>query len=132
DPPPPEARLATCPAQAPQAPRRQVRILDLPTTRVRRPSDLVHLLLSAVGLAVVLILSVYAYSTAAGVTQDVQSALAQAVRGVLLVPVNVIEGFLTLVLPEVVIVARLLRRNLRGGGGAGAAGAGGVAPAVPR
>lgn len=104
-------------------PRRQVRILDLPITRVRRPSDLVQLLLSAVGIALVLILSVYAYGTTTGVTRDVQSALDPLIRSVLLVPVNVIEGLLTLILPVLVIVAQLMRRNVRGVGEAVAASA---------
>lgn len=98
----------------PTVPNRQVQILDLPQHRVRRPADLVNLLGSALGVAVVLILSEFAYSTTAGVTQDVQSALAQAVRSLLLVPVTVIEGLLALVLPIVVIVTQVLRRNLRG------------------
>ncbi|MGC0251952.1 flippase-like domain-containing protein [Pseudactinotalea sp. Z1748] len=95
---------------------RTVQVLDLPSQRVRRPADLLHLIASAIGIAVVLILSVYAHSTTAGVTQDVQSALAQTVRSLLLVPVTVIEGFLILVLPVMVIVTQVLRRDLRGVG----------------
>lgn len=97
-------------------PHRTVQILDLPTHRVRRPADLLHLIASAVGIAVILILSVYAYSTTTGVTRDVQSALAQVVRSVVLVPVTVIEGLLILVLPVVVIISQVIRRNLRGTG----------------
>jgi len=97
-------------------PRRTVQILDLPLHRVRRPADLLHLIASAAGIAVILILSVYAYSTTTGVTRDVQSALAQVVRSVVLVPVTVIEGLLILVLPVVVIVSQVIRRNLRGAG----------------
>src|SRR5690625_5850409 len=94
-------------------PHRTVQILDLPTQRVRRPADLLHLIASAVGIAVILILSVYAYSTTTGVTRDVQSALAQVVRSVVLVPVTVIEGLLILVLPVVVIGSQVIWRNLR-------------------
>lgn len=110
-------------AEPAPAPRRQVRILDLPIARVRRPWDLVQLLLSALGIAIVLALSVYAYGTTTGVTRDVQSALDPLMRSVLLVPVNVIEGLLTLILPVVVIVVQLLRRNVRGVGEAVAASA---------
>lgn len=105
---------ADAPGTADDEPQRQVQILDLSPARVRRPADLLHLIASAVGIAVVIILSVYASSTTTGVTQDVQSALAQAVRSVLLVPVTVIEGFLILVLPVVVIVTQVMRRDLRG------------------
>ncbi len=92
----------------------KVQVLDLPVPRVRRPLDLVHLGISLLATAVVVILSSYASSTTEGITQDVQSALAQFVRRVLLVPVTVIEGLLTLALPIVVIIAQVLRRNLRG------------------
>ncbi|WP_163541477.1 lysylphosphatidylglycerol synthase transmembrane domain-containing protein [Occultella kanbiaonis] len=97
----------------PKGPVRQVRILDIPLTRVRRPVDLVLMLLSLLGIAAVLALAVYAYATTTGVTEDVQSALAQVVRTILLVPVNVIEGLLILVLPIIVVIEQLVRRNVR-------------------
>ncbi|WP_168217979.1 lysylphosphatidylglycerol synthase transmembrane domain-containing protein [Occultella kanbiaonis] len=97
----------------PRGPVRQVRILDIPLTRVRRPVDLVLMLLSLLGIAAVLALAVYAYATTTGVTEDVQSALAQVVRTILLVPVNVIEGLLILVLPIIVVIEQLVRRNVR-------------------
>ena len=94
-------------------PEREVRILDIPATRVRRPGDLVMMLLSLLGIAVVLVLSVYAHGTTMGVTEDVQSVFAQTVRGILLVPINIIEGLLTLILPIIVVVERRLKRNVR-------------------
>ncbi|TDE98922.1 TIGR00374 family protein [Occultella glacieicola] len=97
----------------PRGPARQVRILDIPLTRVRRPVDLVLMLVSLLGIAVVLVLAVYAYATTTGVTEDVQSALARVVRTILLVPVNVIEGLLILVLPIIVVIEQLARRNVR-------------------
>src|SRR5690625_76040 len=92
---------------------RTTTVLDIPLVRVRRPIDLVMMLATVAGLAAVLVLSVYAYRTTTAVTLDVQSALARVLRNILLVPINAIEGFLTLILPIVVIVQQLLRRQLR-------------------
>ncbi len=49
-----------------------VRIVDTPTTRVHHPGDLLALILSALGIAAVCILAVYAQGTTTGVTEDVQ------------------------------------------------------------
>jgi len=92
---------------------RTTTVLDIPLVRVRRPIDLVMMLATVAGLAAVLVLSVYAYRTTTAVTLDVQSALARVLRNILLVPINAIEGFLTLILPIVVIVQQLVRRQLR-------------------
>lgn len=92
---------------------RTTTVLDIPLVRVRRPIDLVMMLATVAGLAAVLLLSVYAYRTTTAVTLDVQSVLARVLRNILLVPINAIEGFLTLILPIVVIVGQLVRRQLR-------------------
>ncbi|WP_139177764.1 lysylphosphatidylglycerol synthase transmembrane domain-containing protein [Ruania alba] len=97
----------------PHGPVRSVSLLDVPLTRVRRPVDLVLMLATLATIVVVLALSVYAYGTTTGVTRDVQSVFSQVVRNVLLVPVNAIEGFLTLILPMVVIVNQIVRRQPR-------------------
>lgn len=90
---------------------RVVRVVDIPRTRVRRPVDLMQMVLSAAGIAVVLILSVYARGTTTGVTDDVQSALSSFIRSIVLVPVSVIEGLLVIVLPALVLTERLVRRK---------------------
>ncbi|UFU06379.1 lysylphosphatidylglycerol synthase transmembrane domain-containing protein [Ruania halotolerans] len=97
----------------PHGPVRSVSLLDAPLTRVRRPMDLVLMLTTLVAVVVVLALSVYAYGTTTGVTRDVQSVFSQVVRNILLLPMNAIEGFLTLILPIVVIVDQILRRQAR-------------------
>lgn len=94
-----------------EAPAHTVRVVDVPLTRVRRPVDLMQMVLSLIGIAVVLILSVYARGTTSGVTDDVQSALSSFVRSVVLVPVSVIEGLLVIGLPVVVLTDRLIRRK---------------------
>ncbi|HIZ37762.1 MAG TPA: hypothetical protein H9815_18455, partial [Candidatus Ruania gallistercoris] len=102
-------------AQEPPArgPVRTITVLDIPLVRVRRPIDLVMMLATVAGIVAVLVLSVYAYRTTTAVTQDVQSVFAQVLRNILLIPVNAIEGFLTLILPIVVIVEQLIRRQVR-------------------
>ncbi|KAE8764478.1 lysylphosphatidylglycerol synthase transmembrane domain-containing protein [Georgenia thermotolerans] len=106
---------AAVPASAPRedSPRRQVLLVDAPQARVRRPADLIALILSAVGIVVVLILAVYANATTQGVTKDVQSAVADVLRQVLLVPVTVLQGIVTLFVPLAVLVDRLIRRSWR-------------------
>src|SRR5690625_2305181 len=96
-----------------EAQKRTVRVIDVPRARVRRPVDLMQMVLSLVGIAVVLILSVYARGTTTGVTDDVQNALSSFVRSVVLLPVSVIEGLLVIVLPAVVLTERLVRRKFR-------------------
>ncbi len=101
----------------PAAATHPVRIVDIPLRRVRRPADLVLMLVSIVGIAAVLTLGVYAVRTTTGVIEDIEASPLQGVielvSGILLLPINVIEGWLTLILPVVVIVERLIRRNPR-------------------
>lgn len=107
---PAPTRLA---AQGREAPRRKVLLVDAPATRVRRPRDVLELVLSALGIAVVLLLAVYAHATAIGVTEDVQSAVALVLREILLLPVTVLEGVATFILPLFVIAMQLVRRRWR-------------------
>ncbi len=92
-------------------------MVDLPVLRVRRPVDLVLMLASVVGIAAVLVLGIYASRTTTGVIDDIEASPLQTiidvVSSILLLPVNVIEGWLTLILPIVVIAERLIRRNPR-------------------
>ncbi|WP_127130098.1 lysylphosphatidylglycerol synthase transmembrane domain-containing protein [Georgenia sp. SYP-B2076] len=100
-------------APPPENPRRDVLLVDAPQTRVRRPSDLLQLVACAVGIIVVLLLAVYASATTRAVTSDVQSAAATVLRQVLLLPVTVLGGLATFIVPLVVLVDRLVRRNWR-------------------
>src|SRR5699024_12125148 len=104
-----------------EAHMRTVRVVDVPRARVRRPVDFMQMVLSLVGIAVVLILSVYARGTTTGVTDDVQSALSSFVRSVVLVPISFIEALLVIVLPAVVLTERLIHRKVRDAVGAVAA-----------
>ena len=89
-----------------------MRIVDTPEARVHHPADLVGLLLSAVGVAVVAVLAVYAQNTTTGVAEDVQG-IASIVRRLLFVPVAVLEGLITFVVPIAVLVELGLRRLVR-------------------
>ncbi|MFC7403618.1 lysylphosphatidylglycerol synthase domain-containing protein [Georgenia alba] len=94
-------------------PQREVLLVDAPETRVRRPSDLLALLACLLGIGFVLTLAVYANATTQGVTQDVQSVVADVLRQVLLIPVTVLEGLVSFIVPLVVLVERVVRRSWR-------------------
>lgn len=86
-----------------------VRVVDSPERRVRHPRDLVGMILCAVGIALVLFLSVAAHGTTAGVTEDVRGfndLLAQ----LLFIPVAVLQGLVTLFVPVAVMVELGIRR----------------------
>lgn len=95
------------------SPRRQVLLVDAPLTRVRRPADLLALVIAVLAIVFVLLLAVYGNATTQGVTEDVQSAVANVLRQVLLLPVTVLEGLVTFFLPIVVLVDRVMRRSWR-------------------
>ena len=108
-----ETPAATDAPPATRAPRSKVLLVDLPVARVRRPRDLLELILSAAAIVVVLLLAVYAHATTIGVTEDVQSAAALILRQILLLPVTVLEGVVTFFLPLLVITMQLIRRRWR-------------------
>lgn len=101
------------PAAAESPPTREVLLIDVPTARVRRPADLVSLVLSVAGIVGVLVLAVYARSTTEAVTEDVQTAVGGVVRALLLVPVTVLEGLVTFFVPLIVILSIIFRRAYR-------------------
>ena len=103
------------PEPTPSSPRRgpsvcDVEIVDTPTVRVHHPADLLGLVVSTLGIAVVMLIAVYARGTAVGVAQDVQ-AVNSLLRGILVVPVTVLEGLVTIVAP-VAVLAELATRRL--------------------
>ena len=87
-----------------------VRVVDTPERRVRHPSDALGMILSAVGIALVLLLSALAQATVEGATQDVHG-FATLLGDILQIPViNVLDGILTFVLPVVVLGDLAVRR----------------------
>jgi len=89
-----------------------VRIVDTPAERVHHPADLVGVVLAALGVGGVVALALYAQNTTTGVTEDVQG-IASIVRSILFVPVAVLEGLITLVVPIAVLAELVLRRLVR-------------------
>ncbi|PKQ18670.1 MAG: TIGR00374 family protein [Actinobacteria bacterium HGW-Actinobacteria-8] len=87
-------------------------IVDTPETRVHRLADLISLLGVAVGLVVVLLLGAYAHGTTQGVTDDVQG-ISPILQRLLVAPVNLFSGIVTLVLPAAVIIDLAVRREPR-------------------
>ncbi|WP_081861455.1 lysylphosphatidylglycerol synthase transmembrane domain-containing protein [Cellulomonas sp. HZM] len=95
-------------APEPQAPQVVVDDDD-PTMRVHHPSDLIGTVLAAAAVVVVMVLATYAQHTTTGVAEDVQG-FATLLRRILVVPVQVFEGLVTLVVPVAVITELALRR----------------------
>ncbi|MCL1869040.1 MAG: flippase-like domain-containing protein [Promicromonosporaceae bacterium] len=88
----------------------RVRVVDTPERRVRHPSDVLGMIGSAVGIALVLFLSVIAHGTTEGVTSDVQGGFDRLLGEILVFPVNVLEGLIVIVLPVAVLVELAARR----------------------
>jgi uncharacterized membrane protein YbhN (UPF0104 family) len=86
-----------------------VRVVDTPEQRVRHPRALVWMIGCAVGIAGVMILSVVAHGTTAGVTEDVRS-FNDLLAAILFVPVAVLQGFVSLLAPVAVTIELGVRR----------------------
>ncbi|SKC56811.1 lysylphosphatidylglycerol synthase transmembrane domain-containing protein [Krasilnikoviella flava] len=86
-----------------------VRVVDTPEARVRHPSDMLGMVVSALAVALVLVLSVVAHATTEGVTQDVRGFSTLLAR-ILFVPVALLEGLITLFVPAAVLIELGWRR----------------------
>lgn len=86
-----------------------ITLIDTPLQRVRHPGDLIGLVLAILGIAFVIILAIYANSTAEGVTQDVR-AFGSALRRIFALPISVLEAIATLLLPALVVTELVIRR----------------------
>lgn len=107
------ARRLPRPVPLEPSPQRQVTVVDLPVYRLRRPGDLVAAVVSALGIALVLLLAVFAHATTEGVTTDVNEALPSALRDFLVTPLYILEGVATLWLPITIALVAVLGRRLR-------------------
>ena len=97
------------PTAAVRAVRSPVDVRDVRPRRVHRPSDLLGATLTTVAAVLVVILATYAQNTTTGVAEDVQG-FATLLRRILFVPVNVLVGFTTVVVPIAVLTELALRR----------------------
>jgi glycosyltransferase 2 family protein len=91
------------------SPAHGVQIVDTPTVRVHHPSDLLMLILSVLGVAVVLLLAVYAHATTTGVAEDVRG-VGGLLRQLFTVPVALLEVLLTFIAPAAVLIELAIRR----------------------
>jgi uncharacterized protein (TIRG00374 family) len=102
-----------------------VRVVDTPEVRVRHPRDLLGLVLSALGVVLVLVMSVAAHGTTEGVTEDVRG-FNDLVADILFFPVVVLQGVVAIGGPVAVLAELGLRRLGRQVVESIAAGAGGL------
>ncbi len=93
-------------------PASDVQVIDSPLTRVRRFTDVLEMLATAVGIVLVLLISAYAVKTAEGITEDIQG-ISPVLQRLLIAPVNIFSGIVTLVVPAVVIATTFVRREPR-------------------
>lgn len=89
-----------------------VRIVDTPAVRVHHPADLVGAIAALLGIALVVVLAVYAHRTTSAITDDVQE-VAGAVRQFVVFPVAVLEWVITVLAPIAVLAELLWRRLVR-------------------
>lgn len=86
-----------------------VHLIDTPMDRVRQPNDLVNILLGVAGIALIMLLAVFAHATTVGVQEDVRG-FSGLLAQIFLVPVAVLEGLVTLLVPIAVISELAIRR----------------------
>lgn len=92
-----------------RTPDDQVRVADIPAARVHHPSDLIGMVVSAVAVVLVMVTATYAQHTTAGVAEDVQG-FATLLQRILFIPVQVLEGLVTLAIPLLVFGELAIRR----------------------
>ena len=89
-----------------------VQVVDSPLTRVHRLTDLISMIVTAIGITLTLLIAAYAQHTAAGVTEDIQG-ISDFVQRLLVAPVNILSGIITIVIPGYIIVSLALRKEPR-------------------
>ncbi len=93
-------------------PLRGVTIHDVPQSRVHRASDLIAVIGTVVGIVLVLLLGAYALETSQGFTEDVRG-ISRLLQRLLVAPVNIFSGIVTLIVPAAVIIDLSVRREPR-------------------
>ncbi|MDO5726818.1 MAG: lysylphosphatidylglycerol synthase transmembrane domain-containing protein [Bowdeniella nasicola] len=96
-----------------QPPIHSVVLIDSAETIVRVPGDALRMVLALVGIVMTLLLGIYAHATTTGVTKDVSSVVTTTARAIVLIPVNVLEGAVSVFVPLFVVGGALLRRRWR-------------------
>lgn len=91
------------------SPEFKPQVIDVPEPRVRQPKDVLGIILALLGIAALLVLTVYAQRTTEGVQADVQNITAIFSR-VLQVPIVVLGSLVTLFVPVAVLAELTLKR----------------------
>jgi len=94
------------------APASDVRIVDHPEPRIHHPSNVAQLVGAALAIGLTLLFAVYAHGTAVGLTADLRG-VTDALHGLLFIPVNVLEGLLTVIVPVLVLTELAVQRQVR-------------------
>lgn len=89
-----------------------VTIHDEPRARVHRMSDLLAVVGTVLGIVLVLILGAYGNETSQGFTEDVRG-FSRLLQRLLVAPVNIFSGIVTLIVPAAVIIDLAVRREPR-------------------
>lgn len=89
-----------------------VQIIDEPVVRVHRFSDLVATLATVIGIVLVLVIGSFAHETTLGLSEDI-SGFSKFLQRLLVAPVNVFSGIITLVVPALVIGELAVRKEPR-------------------
>lgn len=98
------------PEPEPREPREaRTRVVDSDEQRVRNPSDALALAVAALGIVAVLLLTVFAHGTTAGVTQDVRG-FSDLLGRLLVFPVAVLQLVVILLCPTAVLIELGVRR----------------------
>jgi uncharacterized membrane protein YbhN (UPF0104 family) len=89
-----------------------VEVVDAPEERIHRAGDALGMVITAMGIALTLVLSVYAQATTEGVTTDVQTIM-RVLNSILQWAVEFLMNLATMIVPMVVLATLLLRRQFR-------------------
>jgi len=89
-----------------------VQVIDDPEARVHRFSDLIAALAAMLGLVLVLLIGAFARKTAVGLGEDI-SGFSAFLQRLLVAPVNVFSGIVTLVIPALVLIELAVRKEPR-------------------
>ena len=92
--------------------RPPVDIVDIPAARVHHQSDLLGVVITALGAVLVVVLAAYAHNTTGGIALDVQG-FATLLRRILFVPIKTLVALVTVVVPLAVLVDLAVRRQGR-------------------
>ncbi|MDN4477864.1 lysylphosphatidylglycerol synthase transmembrane domain-containing protein [Demequina sp. SYSU T00039] len=89
-----------------------VRIVDEPQARIRRFTDLLALVGTALGVVLVLFLAEYALSTTQGIAQDI-AGVSPLLQRLLVAPVNLFNGIVAVIIPATLVIDLIVRREPR-------------------